>query len=232
MDDEQECPNGDVFPGDLFPGAASVRGVNDSGQLVTLTVLVLLDGISTAEAASITEGVRSAYRPLAIDVRSTFRRVVLADNGRAADGQPTADPYELIAQARDRYPVPPPGFDVVHVLTAKDVSFVASNDGKDGLVGLAACIGGIRYDGQEFSVSEARYRFDVGGADNTARVGMTHEIGHLLGAHHEYGNCSEGRTRVPLSRGSCTVMFPSLLNANVFGTLEASVVRGYAVSYA
>jgi len=62
-------------------------------------------------------------------------------------------------------------------------------------------------------------------------IAMTHEIGHLLGAQHHYGNCTEGRTPVPGS-GWCTVMFPSVLNANVFGTLEAAVVRGYAVSYA
>jgi len=62
-----------------------------------------------------------------------------------------------------------------------------------------------------------------------------HEIGHLLGAHHHYGNCVEGN----LSSASdddispCTLMFPAVNGASMnFGTLEGLVVRGHAVDYA
>lgn len=229
----QDCPTDGL--GDLAPGAFSARGVTDSGQLVDLAVLVLLDGIGTAEGRRLVAGVQEAYAPLGIVVRPTFRPVRLRADGRAADGQATGGAFALLDQVRATVPEPPPGFDLVHVLTSKDVVDDAAprRDGTDELVGVASCVGGIRYDGQEFALSEARFRFHRPGPDDIHVIGMAHEMGHLLGAHHHYGNCAEGRTRDVGNSGSCTVMFAiAVLNSARFGTLEGLVVRGYAVQYA
>ncbi|MDQ4125766.1 MAG: hypothetical protein M3134_09230, partial [Actinomycetota bacterium] len=65
---------------------------------------------------------------------------------------------------------------------------------------------------------------------------MAHELGHLLGAHHHYGNCVEGgrSTEGGGEPSLCTLMW----TVNVayvgleFGSLETAVIRGHAVDYA
>ncbi len=68
-----------------------------------------------------------------------------------------------------------------------------------------------------------------------AGVIAAHELGHLMGAHHHYGNCGEGAPSVQGGGPTpCTVMFPAMIrmNAGNFGTFEGAVVRGHAVDFA
>ena len=64
-----------------------------------------------------------------------------------------------------------------------------------------------------------------------------HEIGHVLGAHHHYGNCGENVSPSAATERRevtpCTVMDQTLFySSNRFGQLEGAVVRGHAVTYA
>jgi hypothetical protein len=61
-------------------------------------------------------------------------------------------------------------------------------------------------------------------------------MGHLLGAHHHYGNCAEG-DRDTAGGGEpsvCTLMWTVQVShvGLSFGTLEAAVIRGHAVDFA
>ena len=65
---------------------------------------------------------------------------------------------------------------------------------------------------------------------------LGHEIGHLLGAHHEYGNCVQGigvedvTNREP---AACTLMMSFVdFQSLRFGAIDGSVIRGHAESYA
>ena len=64
---------------------------------------------------------------------------------------------------------------------------------------------------------------------------ISHEIGHLMGAHHHYANCVEGNLSSdgPGDLSPCTLMFNSVNNASLsFSSVEGAVVRGHAVNYA
>lgn len=220
MDTERDCL-------ELVPAAAGVGGLTDEGQVVSLDVRVLLDGVSLRRGRAVVRRMATAYAPLGIEVVAAFDSKSLL--GRNADS--------LIGQAKDFYGGEvPSGSDVVYVLTQKDIEL----DGEDGVVGLADCIGGVRYPEHAFAVGEnfAGENEPIGPLQSfvyaTAKT-AAHEIGHLLGAHHHYANCAEG---VPseLEEGEvspCTVMFNFLnfISLN-FGQLEAAVVRGHAVEYA
>jgi hypothetical protein len=88
------------------------------------------------------------------------------------------------------------------------------------------------YAGGNLAISESRWRgHDPKLADDGHVVLMAHELGHLLGAQHEHGNCHEGRTSPPLVHaGSCTAMVAlnPAVQAEVFGSVERAVLRGYA----
>jgi hypothetical protein len=212
---------------EALPDGMSVRGVSDDGANVALDVLVLLDGITVAEAKDVFTAAQKSYTPLHVTLKPTFRAVTL-------QGVEGAD---LLEQAKALYHgARPAGSDVVHILTSKDIA----NAGDSSLAGLADCIGGVKDAAHAFSVSEGRFPPElragpVGvGVETAARV-AGHEIGHLLGAQHHYANCAEGALNATTSveAGTCTLMFNLAdLAVTNFSTLNGTVVRAHAVDYA
>jgi hypothetical protein len=166
-----------------------------------------------------------------IVVRPRFKSVSFADDGEKLFGVPTAHVDRIMRATKNLFGGRrPSNIDVVHTITDKNI-YVEEGDGV-GLGGMADCVGGIRYPNRAFAVSEGwghngpKDRFGHASVAQTA----AHEIGHLLGARHEYSNCAEGP-----GISKCTLMFNArlgFLRSNVFGSLESAVVRGYAVEYA
>ncbi|HVM33948.1 MAG TPA: zinc-dependent metalloprotease family protein [Actinomycetota bacterium] len=207
------------------PEAASVSGVTDDGQTITLDVLVLLDGISRSRGGDVMETAARAYRPLDIDLQTTFRRVRFRNSGEYHEMERAA--LEAVGGKRPRR------FDVVYVMTAKDIH----SQGDYSIAGFAFCIGGVRDPRFAFAVGEGLSPYEAALGDPTFSAKIAaHELGHLLGAHHHYGNCAEGdrSTEGGGEPSFCTLMwtvYVRFMSLN-FGTLEAAVVRGHAVQFA
>lgn len=227
---QEPCPFDGI--GDVAPTALAVQPVTDDGAKLELSVWLLIDGMPRRDVDRIVSGAVRAYQAIGVSLRIQRQGWRLAADGRDADGQPTVEGFAAIKRARDLRA--PAGTDIVHVLTAKDV-YVRSTkrDSSDSLAGVAACVGGISSEGQEFSISEGAFRFARPGApDDVEAIAMAHEIGHLVGASHHFGNCAESRSKVPGGSGSCTIMWPiAVLNAAVFGSVERAVIRGYVREY-
>jgi predicted Zn-dependent protease len=194
------------------------------GPNINLDVRVLLDGTSQSRGENVFATVGAlTYGALHITVRASYESVTFS--GTDAQG--------LIDQAKSRFVggQRPSGIDVVFVLTDENIEA----DGNSSVVGLADCIGGVRFGDRAFAVGE-----DFGPDENndlflqnaTAKV-AGHEIGHLLGAHHHYANCVEGLVSEIGEPSPCTIMFNAVDLASLnFSALEASVVRGHASTYA
>lgn len=207
------------------PEAVGVQNVTDEGQIVRLDVLVLLDGITRARGVDVLKTASKSYKPLSIRLRNTFRRVRFRNTGEYHEMEKAA--LDAVGGKRPR------GFDVVYVMTSKDLHDM----GDGGIAGFAFCIGGVRDPKVAFAIGEgaSHYEYLLNDSTFSGKI-AAHEIGHLLGAHHHYGNCAEG------DRGSegggepsiCTLMWPAAVQYSSlnFGTLEAAVVRGHAVEFA
>lgn len=218
------------------PESAGVSGVSDEGQTVKLEVLVLLDRVPKARARAVMERLGETYAPLDVEVVVTaYRRIsVPGDRPRPGGKRPAAEDHALFAAMKKAVGGErPEGSDAVHLLTSKDAYYMNGGEPAYGLAGVADCIGGIRYDDHAFSFSEGIGEYDEL-RDDMAGIIAAHEIGHVMGAHHHYGNCGEGSPFMQQSATPCTVMFPAFiaLNAGNFGTLEGAVVRGHAVDFA
>lgn len=213
--------------------------VLDSGQMVELSVLLLLDGTDAAVAKQVMARAAESYRPLNIS---------LVLKGTKTVSYTTTVSDQLIAAAKASVGgKPPKGIDLVGVFTTKEMQ--AATGGAGTVVGQADCIGGVRWDDTSFFVvSDIR---DIENpttgntgtlnslglnpnVDATAEV-MAHEMGHLMGAHHHYSNCVEGNltSAGPSDVSPCTLMFPAVNFASLnFAALEGSTVRGHAVKHA
>jgi len=220
IDEEIDCL-------EAVPETVGIAGTTDNGAKVVVDVLVYLDGsLKEQDAKNIFTTANRAYKPMNIEMKATYRRHTFTGT----------DVGVLFDQLKDLVGgVRPKGFDIVKLLTRKDIE--AAGIGK-GVAGIADCIGGIRFDHRSFAISEAP-RGDIGG------VITGHEVGHLMGAHHHYSNCYEdGDTSdgilvvlptgpVPTAGKSCTLMYPSAgPNKFVFGTAESLAIRGHANSFA
>ena len=213
--------------------------VLDTGERVTLSVLVLLDGTDATAAQQIFSKAAASYKPLNIDL-------VLSGTKTVAYTTLVSD--ELIAEAKKSVGgVPPRGVDIVGVFTSKEMQ--AATGGAGTVVGQADCIGGIRWDDTSFFVfsdirdienpttGETGTLNQMGlnpNVDAAAEV-VAHEIGHLMGAHHHYSNCVEGQltSAGPSDLSPCTLMFPAVNFASLnFAILEGATVRGHAVNHA
>lgn len=221
---EAEDPNACL---EAVPAAVGIAGVTDSGQTVSLDVAVLLDGISVGQGDQIMTKAKESYSPLHVNLNVVSYRSVSFTGTEGAD---------IIQQAKSYYGgVRPKGADVVFVLTNKDIT----TDGDTSLAGLADCIGGVRFANHAFGVGEAvgiepfalgPFTLEVDAHPEIA----AHEIGHLMGAHHHYGNCVEGVLQgEPTDLSPCTLMFNFVdFQSLNFSTLEGTAVRGHAVQYA
>jgi len=189
-----------------------------------LRVRVLLDGVSLARGQQVMQRAATSYAPLGLTLTSTFQSVTFG--GTDAEG--------LIQQAKalhgGRRPV---GSDLVYTITSKDIQV----DGETAVAGLADCIGGVAFADRAFAVGETLNPDDFDlvvpvAHELTAKVGA-HEIGHLMGGHHQYANCAEGllsETGQELS--PCTLMINAVDLASFnFSAVNGLVVRGHAEAY-
>lgn len=207
----------------------------DDGRRVFLDVLVLLDGVPEESARAFFEKVAVPYDALNLGVRATYQ---VADP--PFTGTETLD---ILNQARQRFPdgKVPPEYDIVEVLTSKDLTLA----GQTAIAGQADCLGGLAYDDRSYNVSEGppEGSDDTGiaigpftfVADIYAKI-TAHEIGHLLGGQHHYGNCVEGNNPDEELNGDtspCTLMFNAADFISLdFGEVNGRIARGYALRYA
>lgn len=209
------------------PAAIGFPGVTDLGQIVSLDVVVLLDGVSVNLGNQIMTKAAESYSPLGIDLNVVRYRTVSFTGTEGA---------AIIQQAKNLYGGRrPAGSDLVYVLTTKDLT----TDGDTGLAGLADCIGGVRFDTRAFAVGEAVgvEPFQIGPfyleVDAHPEI-AAHELGHLMGAHHHYANCVEGNLDGGLyDLSPCSLMFNFVdFQSLNFSVLNGTVVRGHAVQHA
>lgn len=226
------------------PATLSSSGVTDNGEKISLDVLVLLDGLSTKRGVEVMTKAATAYLPLGIRLQTKFRRVAFASDGNektpgAEEAGPTGeidrlfvDVIETMGHERPR------GTDVVYLLTNKDIFYDDADGRIYDIAGVAYCIGGVRFADAAFAMGEGRpslWENRLNDRTFSAKV-AAHEIGHVMGAQHHYGNCAEGdrSTEGGGEPSLCTVMWPSTVAymSLKFGTLESSVIRGHAVQFA
>lgn len=224
IDEEEDC----LEP---VPAAASVVSVTDTGDPVSLDILVLLDGVTLARGKEVIEKAAEAYAPLETTLDARFERVAFVPEDPAGDpdGIDASSSLRLLDDMKKwTFGKRPADVDLVYLLTEKDLSDAA---------GRADCIGGVRYAEAAFAVGED-YRYeDLAGLfykNGTAKI-AAHEIGHIMGAHHHYANCAEGIPGAVAEVGPnpCTTMFNFIDFLSLgFGTLEGPVIRGHAIDFA
>jgi hypothetical protein len=235
LDDEGACS--DTVTVLTTPPEVLAAAAADDGRRIRLDVHVLLDGVTEEAARSFFGLVAKPYEPLGIDVAPTFED---ATGFFPADMSASTD---LIAKARSRYPEGkvPAQWDIVEVLTNKDIQAL----GQSAVAGQADCLGGLAFKTRSYEVSEAATAgvddagVPIGPLTLDARLAAkvtAHEMGHLLGGQHHYANCIEGNDPTEELAGDtspCTLMFNAADFVSLhFGTLNAKVVRGYALLYA
>lgn len=200
----------------------------DDGHTVAIDVLVLLDGVTQTRAEAIFAGVNGPYGEIGVSVVPTYQTV--------SPGFTNTDATPLIEEARATFPgrAVPAAYDMVEILTAKDIT--GANLGS-AVAGQAYCLGGAH---------DPRYAFEVSEADNAnADLITAHEMGHLFGGQHEYSTCGEELLATSSTAGPggpppiqphvnvCDLMAPDLaLVTPHFGSINRRVVRGYALRYA
>jgi hypothetical protein len=257
----------------LTPAAASVHGVTHDGEVAPLEVLALLDVAEGADierklqdpdlsdeerearrtellgplveqaTRDLAPGTKS-YDEIAVDLRySSIDLLYRVD--AAGNGLPRPDhPEHIMARAKAQYGgARPDGFDLVYVLTDLDLRLPPPIN--NNVIGMADCIGGIRYPDRAFGVGQWGMDLIPDGGfqfgpvtlykDFTAKV-AAHELGHLLGGHHHYQGCGDGGVKGLANNsepGPCTLMTNSLdFQAYPFSVLNGAVVRGHVLEYA
>ena len=192
---------------------------------VTISVRVVLDGVTTAQANPIMIEAARSYGPLGLQLQWSFQSGSFSTN----------DSIGIINQAKALFGGQrPAGSDVVYVLTSKDISGGVNGSS---VAGQADCIGGVAFPENAFAVGEADQAYEpaeIGpvyiGAETPARI-AAHEIGHLMGAHHHYAECPTIR----LIRGDnlCTLMINDVgLAGRLFSPVNGAIVQGHAQKYA
>lgn len=217
VDDERRCTGGLGEP-------LSYVLSPDDGRRVAVDALILLDGVEEAAGRELMAKVVRGFGETGIDLLPAFQSVTLTPASLSVKDMFTAIKAEVGGEV-------PQGFELVHLLTDKDIESWA---------GYAFCVGGIQSREHAFSMSEVR-----GQAINIIRgvpvpvwywgddYLAAHEIGHLFGGGHDLANCVEG---VALVEGEtpapCTLMHPNLNVSYVFSTINRAIVRGHAMDFA
>lgn len=199
---------------------ASPGAVSTSNNPVSLRLRMVLDGVPLDRATAIMNDAQQAYTALSITVVPSYQFASFIQR----------DSQALLDEVKQRFNGQRPGdADAVYVMTDKDL-VTGNND--TSVAGQADCIGGVAFPRRAFAVGEALADSPTGIGPvalqkmNAAKV-LSHELGHLLGAHHHYANCGEAAGAS--SSAPCTLMFNDVsLQALKFSTLNASVVRGTA----
>lgn len=237
-----------VTPGTSYEGAAMVskgdidfateclQPVPDSFSLlvspaIDLDTLVLLDGVERSRANDVMNQAAASYLPLGVNLKWKFRSVNFA----------TDNAIDLIQLAKDMFGgARPKNTDIVYVMTTKDIQI----DDDTSVAGLADCIGGVAWPTTAFAVGEDFGVEEDGGRQlgpfvhttNGSAIVVAHELGHLMGAHHHYGNCVQGLSAQDLENAEitpCTLMFNAVNFASLpFGTINSTITRGHAENYA
>jgi hypothetical protein len=199
-----------------------------------LRVHVILDGITVERGQQIMGRVAEAYDTIGIDLKATYQEVTIepddVDSGAAGTGEPAHGSAFMPAVKAAVGGARPWGTDVVYALTSDLIVGTTA--------GYADCIGGVRSTTESFAVGEASVNGgeDTGmGRNNVTAKIATHEIAHLLGAHHHFANCAEAPKDPDgyLLLEACTVMVNDIGLASFgWSTIEAAVVRGYVSDFA
>ncbi|MDQ1713611.1 MAG: hypothetical protein QOE45_3061 [Frankiaceae bacterium] len=189
----------------------------NTAKRLRLSVLVLTPPALLAEVRRSSAVIATDYAKINIAVRLTVRSASLPASG---------DPAVTFAYLRKQFGGERPrGYDVVY----------AASDYFPG--GVASCIGGVQWPERAFALGEVHYTAQGHDVPNAVRMGdiAAHEIGHLLGARHEFSNCAEAEPEAVQAgaQGPCTIMSPAALTGSgEWSTLETAYVRYYVEHYA
>ena len=221
IDSEEDC----LEP---VPASHSVTGITDDAKPLSLDVLVLLDDVDRARGKEVMDKAAEPYAPLEISLDVRFEEVAFPSEASGAE-EPTSTADYIIQQAEQwTMGNRPADVDVVYVITNQILSDAA---------GKADCIGGVRWSDGAYGVGENYKSENLLGLfykNGTAKI-AAHEIGHLMGAHHHYANCTEGIPGAVAEAGPtpCTTMFPYMdTQSLVFSSLEGAVIRGHTIEFA
>ena len=199
-------------------GARRSLETDDSGEVLTVRVRVLLNGIGLQRAQEVFRLVAEGYAQAGITIQPSFENVRFGGT----------DPKMLINDAKAYFGGEvPQGTDAVYVFSA--VSELAGYK-----VGEADCLGGMQWRDHAFAAGPEWTVEQYGGwrtgtlhpLDPAALI-AAHEIGHLLGGVHEYGDCADVANPRP-----CDLMWDKVLPLPFisfrFSTLNESIVRATA----
>ena len=225
VDEEPACS------GEMTPDAVEPYVVT-GGAPVSYDIAVLLDGVSQAAVQDLFERAAPAYAAHGISLRAVSYASVTMPGGD------TADSTDAIDYARDHFGgARPAGSDAVYLATSKDLTDETLGTA---VAGQVDCVGGVKSPETAIAVGEVKEEnpFELGPIGLDADISLKvfgHELGHLLGAHHHYGNCVEGIGADDVSGDTapCTLMFNvANFQSMTFGTLEGATIRAYAAEHA
>lgn len=205
--------------------------VQDDGRRISLDVLAVHGGIPRTRVEELFSNAAEAYGPLGIDLRPHFNRSVLEIDGDEDD------PWDVLAKVRSAVGgKAPQGIEMVIGL------FPDIHGSQPG--GAVQCIGGVRDARAAFAFAEVAPEetdsYEVGSVSlvrDRSAITFAHELGHLLGAQHNYANCVEGISPTDLTEqqvSPCTLMDTSVpygwFVSLKFSTLNGAIVRAHALS--
>ena len=208
-------------------GVPAAVAIPAGAPSMNLDVRVLLDGVSATRGAAVLEKAKESYWPLGINLTPSYQAVSFSGD----DAQGLIDQSKaLFGGSR------PAGIDIVYTLTSKDIQA----GGNTAVAGLADCIGGVAFDdsafgvGEDFTTDESLAIGPTALSRNLTAKVASHEIGHLMGAHHHYSNCAEGllADSPPDELSPCTLMINAVdLSSINFDSINGLVVRGHMEAY-